>query len=51
MLKFEEYLQSCVGGGEEDGEAEYYDEEEGGEEYWLKSITSLTFNFHSNIIS
>jgi len=33
MSKFEEYLQSCVNVGDEDGEAEYYDEEEGGEEY------------------
>ena len=32
MEKFEEYLQSQIGAADEEGE-EYYDEEEGGEEY------------------
>ena len=33
MLKFEEYLKSAAQEGEGEEEGEYYDEEEGGEEY------------------
>ena len=50
MKKFEEYLKSQVkDAGDAGGDEEYYDEEEGGEEYWSRICKSAKFRSKSLI--